>query len=463
MFLVVVMILLNGLCHLSFGYIRAYDVNQTTWGADKSDCQRIPVYNCFICSKLKNQWTLDKNANVILCYTGHWKGRMITVADILSEVPENTTQLEVGLDNVWQGMLPFQPPPIDLTPIIRLKELVYFNLYHRKEKYVQLYPLHFTKETFAGMTKLRLIALNIPMKDQSLQDLLSPLDSLQYLYLQPHAISMKNMSDTIANLHPNTDYTLETLHLSNFQLLGMDGYNSTLNMTSFLSNRIFRHVKKLYLKGNSLAQLMPGILIHFPNIEYIDISYNLLIDTANAYTLFEIVTHKTIIKLNFQHQGYVGGSQISADTHFPQPYDTYKDTLDKSKNTSFVNHAFVVKCINEQDRINGTANISNLVLYKTMRNKVFESIVGRPFNSLIDHLTPLEDYYDANCLFFFKIPIGPRVKEIGYSNVHLEESTFKGLQFSGNLCIKKPNNLRMIDTLCLEIKAGCPCPNLKKH
>ena len=266
-----------------------------------------------------------------------------------------------------------------------------------------------------------------------------PLDSLQYLYLQPCAISMKNMSDTIANLHPNTENTVESSHLSNFQLLGMGGYKSTLNMTSFLSNRIFRHVKKLYLKGNLLAQLKPGIPIHFPNIEYIDISYNLLIDTANTFT------HKTIIKLNFQHEGYVGGSQISADTHFPQIYDIYKDNLDESKNISFVNRAFIVQCINEQDSINGNVNISNLVLYKAMRNKVYKSIFGRPLNSLIDQLTPLDDYYNPNCLFFFKIPMGPRVKEIGYSNVHLEGSPFKGLQFSGNLCIIKPNYLRMID------------------
>ena len=440
---VVLLIYLNGLCHCSIGYITTGGDPMTR--TDESTCIKMPVDFCFSCIDRIKHGTIEETANVTVCYTRSSPGRTITVADILSKIPENTTHLQVAVDNTWKGILPFQAFPIDLNPITRLKQLVYFNLYQHTDQYVQLYPLSFTNETFAGMTKLRVLAFDIPIKDQSLRDLLSPLDSLKNLYLQPRAISMENMSDTIANLHPNTEHTLEALHLSNFQLLGMDGYNSTLNMTNFLNNRTFRCVKKLHLKGNSLAKLIPGLTNHFPNIEYIDISYNLLIDTANVYSFSEIVIHKTTVYMNFEHQGYVGGSRITTDSHFPQPYDTYKTSFNENHSSFDANSIFMIQCMNGHSSTCGTPNISNFFLNLTVRRKVFECILGRPLDLLLDYITPLEEYYDENCFLFLKIPISPSIKNIGYNHVHLEESTFKGFKMSGNLCLKQPNNLTIID------------------
>ena len=443
MFCFLLLILLNGVCHCSLGYITT-DGDQTTSQADEPRCSRMYVDVCFMCKDRVKLGTFDETVNVTVCYTRSFGWRTVTVADILRKAPENTTHLKVDVDNTWKGVLPFEAYPIDLNPITRLKELVYFNLYQRRDVYLQLYPVYFSKETFAGLTKLRVVALSIPIKDQSLHDLLSPLDSVQNLFLQPRAISMKNMSNTIAGLHHNTEHTLETLHLSNFQLLGMDGYNSTLNLTSFLHNRIFRCVKKLYLKGNSLAKLLPGLPVHFPNIEYIDISYNLLIDVTNTLSFLEIATHNTVVNINFEHQGYVGGSHHTTDSNFPQPHQTYYKAFDDSQILG-PNSIFMIHCLNGQDGRHGTANISNFFFNKIVRKNFVECLSGRPMDFLIDYLTPLEDYIDTNCILFLQIPIGPRVEYIGYSHVHHEESTFKGFVFSGNLCIKKPNNLKTID------------------
>ena len=140
------------------------------------------------------------------------------------------------------------------------------------------------------------------------------------------------MSDTIENLHPNTEHTLEILHLSSFQLLGMNGYNSTLNIMDFLNNRTFLWVKRLYLRGNSLSKCMPGLQFYFTNIEYIAISYNFLIDMANCDFFSEIVAHKAIVTNNYHHQGYVGGSHITIAPNSSQPYDTYQETFNESNN-----------------------------------------------------------------------------------------------------------------------------------
>ena len=437
---VTMLILLNGLSCCSLGYITVNGKNRTTSERDEHGCINTFLNLCKLCEKQIKNGSLETIVNVTVCYTRPINKGDVTVEDILANISENTRYLKVVLDNTWQGILPFQAGSINLSSIKRLKQLVYFNLYLHSDKYIQLYPLNFTKETFSGMKNLRVVILNIPIKDQSLQDLLSPLENLQKLFLQPRAISMENMSDTIANLHPNAEYTLKILHLSNFQLLGMNGYNSTLNITDFLSNRTFRHVKQLYLRGNSLAKLLPGIPVHFPNIEHIDISYNLLIDMTNIYSFSELVVHNNLVTINYQHQGYVGGSHLTTDSNYPRPYDTYKETFKDSANGNFI-----IQCMNRHDNINGTANISKFFQNNTTKKKVLECIAGIPLDYWIDYLNPVEHYFDANCILFLKIPIGPHVNRIQYSYVHLEETTFKGLKYSGNLCIKEPNNLTVID------------------
>ena len=440
----IMLTILNGLCHCVLRNITIDGENHAISAIDERRCH-IFLDNCKLCKHRIKQGLLEMIVNVTVCRTVSGKEKYVNVADILKRIPEDTTYLKIDLDNTWQGLLPFQAASIDLSPITRLKQLVYFNLYHRTDRYIQLYPLNFTNETFLGMNNLRVVALDIPIKDQSLQNLLSPLGNLQQLFLQPRGISMKNMSDTIANLHPSTEHKLEILHLSNFQLLGMNGYNSTLNMADFLNSRTFRCVKKLYLKGNSLAKLLPGLQNYFPDIEYIDLSYNLLIDMTNIYSFSQIVTHKTTVKIRYHHQGYVGGSHLTTDVDVPQPNGIYKETFNESNNIFSANDIYKIQCMNGYSSISGNANISIFFQNETARNKVFECIAGRPLDFWIDYLTPLEDYYDWDCILFLKIPIGPHVKSIEYRYVHLEETSFKGFKLSGKLCIKEPNNLTTID------------------
>ena len=421
---------------------------------ETENCTRMSDIDlCYMCKQQITKNISQQRENVTICYTKHYGQNetvqpSTTLKKILQLLPKNTTHLQIVLDNTWHGYLPMRAYPLDLTDIVRLDQLLSLNVSQHSDNYIQLFPLHFTNQTFSKMKKLKELVLDVPVKDQSLKGIVSHMESLELLFLQPRGISMVNMSDTISNIHPNATRTLQELHISTFQLMGMDGYNGTLVMKDFLHNRTFPHVRYLYLKGNSLTSLHTGWTDHFPNVELVDISYNLLTGTLNIATFMETLTHQSCVDVNLQHQGYIGGGVVTSDHgRAKHPLHRYRRFLEapndifNNQSRLYANFVFIVKCVNQV-----THNISIVFNSAVATKSVMACILSVSTSEVFVHIFPaFGDIFNAFCMLFIEIPVGPKVTHIHFSDVHLEESTFKGFAMTGDLCIQRPNQLQVVD------------------
>ena len=424
------------------------------YSREKDNCTRMDTVDfCYLCKQQITKNEQQQTENVTICYTKHYnKNKTVqsstTLEKILQQLPRNITHLQIILDNIWHGHLPMRASPLNLTPIAHLDQLVSLNFSQQSKHYIQLFPLYFTNQTFSKMRKLKRLILDFPIMDQSLKDIVSHMESLELLFLQPRGIGMAHMSDTISNIHPNAARTLQELHLSTFQLMGMDGYNGTLVMKDFLHNRTFPHVRYLYLKGNSLTSLHTGWTNHFPNVEEVDISYNLLIGTFNIVTFMETLTHQSCIDVNLQHQGYIGGGIVTSDQGKPKhPPLRHKRFLEaqndafNNQSRQYANFVFIVQCVNQVAH-----NISVVFNIKIITRNVMACIFSVSTAETFAHIFPrFRDIFNEYCMLFIELPIGPNVKHIQFSDVHLEESAFIGFAMTGNLCIQRPNRLQVID------------------
>ena len=421
---------------------------------EKDNCIRMGgVDFCDICKQKITKNKRQQTENVTICKTKHDnKNETVQSSTILEEIlqqlPRSTSHLQIILDNKWHGYLPMRVSPLNLTPIAHLDQLVSLNFSERSKNYIQLFPLIFTNQTFFKMRKLKKLVLDFSIMDQSLKGIVSHMESLELLFLQPRGISMVHMSDTISNIHPNATITLQELHISTFQLMGMDGYNGTLIMKDFLHNRTFPGVRSLYLKRNSLAILHTGWTKYFPNVELVDISYNFLTSTSNIAFFIEILNHQSCVDVNLQHQGYMTGGIVTSDHGRPKyPLLRYKrfpeasQDMFNNRDKQYSNFVFIVNCFNQV-----TPNISVVFASSRVTASVIACILSVPTSEVFVHILPaFRKNFNQHCMLYFEIPVGPNVKHIHFSDVHLEESDFKGFAMAGNLCIKKPNKLQVVD------------------
>ena len=404
---------------------------------------------CFICKQLIIKNITQENKNVTMCQTGPYYQKetdqsSTTLEKLLQVLPKNTTYLQIIVKNTPHGYLDRRPHPLNFTCIPQLDQLVSLNVSQHSENYVQHFILIFEKKTFSKMKKLKELVLDIRLIDQSLKDIVSHMESLELLFLQTYGISMVNMSDTIVHVHPNAEKSLQKLHLSTFQLMEMDGYNGTLVMTDFLHNRIFKGVHYLYLNGNYLKKMHTGLTKHFPNVKVVDISYNLLFDTFNIPSFIEILAHGSTVNVSLQHQGYSDSDRSRSNHHllrYKQSGET-SNYIFNNHSTKYADFLFIVKCVNEH-----TQNITTLFTKKTITVSVMACILSVKTSQLLNAniFQPLQEIFNSSCMFNLEIPIGPNVIHIQFNDIHFEESAFKGFEMTGVLCIKRPNNLKVVN------------------
>ena len=171
------------------------------------------------------------------------------------------------------------------------------------------------QHVFVPLADLRVLKINIPWSfGYPIDDLFQPLVHLEELDLsQTRILNITNLRRALYGLSNST--TLETIKLSHFQerggyFNGRPMYNATLNLTWLLEPLQNCPIRHLNLANNDLYTIYPGIIRNTPNLEYIDVSHNLLdgfyLDFTTYYfqSLFfqEILLHKGLQEVDCSYQ-----------------------------------------------------------------------------------------------------------------------------------------------------------------
>ena len=241
------------------------------WSYVSRECHRTEIPHCSICQyKEKHGHLSGKNYTVCYALTQE------CLNQAFQEINKNIEYLDIIIVNNWLGYLPITPGAIDLTLLSRLTSLRSFRMTPCYQNLLQPFPIKYTNDTFKQMHNLTELFINVPTRDRPFDGMVHQLPGLRLLDLSfTRALSMKNMIKTLAETYNNT---IESLYLITFQCVGCDGYNSSLHLPTFLSNKIFPKLRDLVISENAIARLSPGIFKHTPNLKYFAISGNLLLD-----------------------------------------------------------------------------------------------------------------------------------------------------------------------------------------
>ena len=425
-----------------------------------SDCTSMDptkYKSCYICPDFK--WSyLDICINKTVCFTKRENNSIPLLLLKLSYNRNQVKNLLLIVDNTWTGFFPEVPAPIDLTNLCQLKRLEKFELRRKSANIFQQYPLRYSKDTFKSLTGLKVLIINFPIRDESLEYMIEPLTGLEYLELsQTFGISMKNMTASLSKVN---NATLKHLLLNTFQLMGGPGFSGELNITSFLSNRIFPRLETFQISGNSLSSLLPGIYSLAPNLKRYDISINILLDSHNNAAIIEGLLHPSIEEYKVNYQGYIGGK-------IAQPWDISDATseLDKTNVTTadqiperldekligekhslrkrdyeYVPGLVALYCFNQATH---PSNISEFMIYGRYLKSLFACLLaGFHLEWLQDELfPPFRDIFNPGCMSMAMLPIGQNLSIFELSSLHWEAAVRRGYLYHGNLCIQ-PNQVK---------------------
>ena len=447
----------------------------------KAKCPHDPNFcHCYLCPHWRYVNGTRQDFIRTVCYSVR---SSTNVSKILSHVNSNTTDLEIVVDNTWGGYYPLKSLPIDLRNISRLTNLETFMLTMGYYNFLQPYPLIYGN-SFQNLTKLKQLRINLPLMNQPLVDMIAPLKNLEVLNISfTRGLSMKSVSDILKKV---SNSSLRGLHLQTFQLIGGSGYRGVLNMTTFLSKRIFEKLEEITLSENSLYRLYPGIIRAAPNLKLFDISGNILLDSVNIPAFLEAALHPTIEFLDMGYQGFIGGGDHKYRNHGKTQQNLYNHSSEKdhnkhhallqtseqsadnfwmnslgglnrhkrSGNPAPVHKGVVSKYINKMIihcmNLNDNQNVSNLLQEKSMFYKTLQCVLPRQFgqssvfsNDILDVLPHITDMLNTSCMLFMNLPVGKQLKKIYFNQIHWEESVTLGVLLKGNLCFM-PNQVNTI-------------------
>lgn len=435
------------------------------------DAQNISI-ECKICDNYD-----DIVANITICNTQEFQ---VTISMILEAVPLDITHLVIYYDNKWNGYLPLTPDPIVLEKVGRLRKLRYFQLNDANFKYYQLYPIRISEEALRNLTELRSLIIRTPIVDSEevrLGDMVKILDKLEVIDVSySRGVGGKSLRYLLENMNHQA---VKHLCFRKYQLVGGVGYTSDFGDVISGSNIIFPNLIELDLSDNTIARMPPGISSMAPILEKYDISGNMLLDTSNMALVVESLMHPTIQIFSAAYQGFRGRNPdpyIHPDVFVSETYERTDKHLsylvnEREQETShFKRSLFEMEQLPTQDaystRPNSTSglelhqvevlfqcfnrigfNISYTFLESKATCKYVKCILPTIF-AAIDcdkQIFPtFSEVFQADCMLFTKIPIGRNLQDFYFSEVHLEQAETVGFRFTGNLCLRTPNQLQIV-------------------
>ena len=419
-----------------------------------SDCKKLNSY-CHICKEASPQ--ADVTAGETVCYSRNpiqLKKMFQTLYNALQDVE----LLHIVVLNAWKGYLPSTPERINITPLLKFKYLKSLKLTPCYEDLRQSYFIYFEQDTFKNLVHLETLHINIASTDQSFANIVSHLTKLIKLDLSfTREISMVNMTDTLRAVH-NT--SLRSLILQTFQRAGSDGFNLTLDIPNFFSNKKFSLLEELVISENSLARFTPGITSVAPNLKFFDISGNIILDGHNIAFLAETLMHHNIEVFNMAYQGYVGGRKLIRhkqetwnDDNQIQ-YNGLLTSLDKpSHSVAIKSNGVIIGCVNSKTDIAGQPNASRLFSNDTYQNKklihdILQCLFPINFKEgpPVDTFPPIAQIFNAHCAISISFPMAPNLRSLYMNQLHLEAAAVKSEEIGQNFCFMENNLTHFVFT-----------------
>ena len=144
---------------------------------------------------------------------------------------------------------------------------------------------------FDPLTKLEVFRINNEWHfEHPLDDLFRQLVHLEELDLpQTRLLNITNLQRAMYGLSNST--TLKTIKLSNFQTYGHEAIHK-FNLTWFLEPVKDCPIKHLDLSVNTFTSIYPGITLHAPLLEYINVSFGGLSSPLTSAFFIETFLHK---------------------------------------------------------------------------------------------------------------------------------------------------------------------------
>ena len=365
---------------------------------------------------------------------------------MLHSTMQDVELLHIVILNVVKGYLLSIPERINITPLLKFMYLKSLKLTPCYEDLRQPYSIYFEQDTFKNLVHMETLHINIASTDQSFANIVSHLTKLIKLDLSfTREISMVNMTDTLRAVH-NT--SLHSLILQTFQRAGNDGFNLTLDIPNFFSNKKFSLLEELVISENSLARFTPGITSVAPNLKFFDISGNIILDGHNVAFLAETIVHHNIEVFNMTYQGYVGGRKL-----IPYKQETWNDDnqiqshhlltsyAEQSASVATKSNEYILGCVNSKTDIGGWPNASRLFSNDTYQNKkLFHDILQCLFpinfkeGSPVDTFPPIAHILSANCALSISFPLAPKLQSLCMNQLHLEAAALRGIEIGQNYC-----------------------------
>ena len=298
------------------------------------------------------------------------------------------------------------------------------------------------------------------------------LPSLEMLDMSyARAVGMDNLFDILNTLNGTG---IRNLCFRRFQQIGSSNFQTNLNnnfQTLLNTNVTFPSLVELDLSNNAIARLPFGISYLAPNLKYLDVSENLLLNTRNLVFMIEALSHPTIVIINYYHQGNDIQERYTPNDNLPvKPVHGFNQFASSwNHNTEFLNansthslqkltpeqkmnrmqNQFIVNCINQYSDGNFSTiiNISDIYNY-TRLCQVLKCLAPPYFDDLNCgkriKLPKLAEIIDANCMMSLHFPIGQNLESLYMSELHFEQSETVALIAHGKLCLRSNNSLKHV-------------------
>ena len=309
-----------------------------------------------------------------------------------------------------------------------------------------------SKSVLAPLANLQILKIHLLwFFDEPLDDLFEPLVNLEELDLsQTRAINITILRRVLYGLSNST--TLKTINLSNIQGTRLP-ICLTLNLTWFLEPLQNCPIRHLHLANNYLQSIYPGIIQYTPLLEYIDVSYNQLIDPYcmlfPSKFILEIFLHKELQEVDYSYQG----PPIEEQTHGvfgSNPRFPDQERFDPDDDISehwwqCIETLMTETC--EVFRPNCSDTIDNLRRNHSRFCELMYSFDIFDREIPCSALPAFDDLYQKHCHFCRVYPIMGSIKRLKFRDGHTYNKEFNRIYTPKhtNLCFHQSNQLEYLD------------------
>ena len=331
-------------------------------------------------------------------------------------------------------------PPMDLTGLERLVFLEYLmirvvnaeDVGHTKTKVI------FNENSFASLSHLKEIHLNLPTISDKLDEITAPLLKLETLdFSQTQFLASTDVQKALQGV---PSLSLNKIILANFQTIGTMGFSEALNLTTFFNASVCEPVIYLDLSYNYLGVIYSGLTQMFPNLKVIDVSYNYLISHDTNNIALELFFHPNLEEFDFSNQGKYLHKHLQPYTGISNnnTFDT-KPYIDVGAHSVLWSSRLVtslVQCINELE----TRNMSHLFTANhsqcSFLNCAIDAIGYNSKGMVCQDFGGLSDLFDSECIFFLKLPLMKKLKIAKADNLNWNLHLKVHYGIGGHLCLQ---------------------------